>query len=122
MYPSGSWSGFWQQEGWGRQPMQAFELQFRHDTVSGGGFDVIGSFRILGEWESTNGAMHFVKKYDGAHTVLYSGKPDGEGGIVGTWQLQSSNSGYRGSFALRPNLAPSDRLEEVREIKPVKPK
>ena len=71
MYPSGSWSGFWQQEGWGRQPMQAFELQFRHDTVIGGGFDIVGSFRILGEWEPTNGAMHFVKKYVGAHRPLF---------------------------------------------------
>lgn len=98
MYPSGAWRGFWQQEGFGRQPMEEFQLSFENG-IRGRGVDVIGIFTISGEC-SAEGRVKFVKQYLGRHTVHYEGAPDGEGSILGTWHIE--HTGYRGPFLLQP--------------------
>ena len=106
MYPSGVWEGFWVQEWYGRQPMEQFRLAFdRRGTVSGGGTDVVGVFTVRGECDPATGAVSFVKQYVGRHRVMYTGTPDGEGCIHGTWAITQDGPDYRGPFSLRPVVA-----------------
>ena len=117
MYPSGVWHGFWEQEFYGRQAMQAFELHFDADTVRGRGIDIIGPFRIMGRWDASNGQLSFVKKYLGKHEVRYQGRPDGEGCILGEWSIPVSDEfDYRGNFALKPVWAKPRGDEPIMEI------
>ena len=61
MYPSGTWIGFWQQIGVGRQPMKQFELHFQPDgRMTGHGVDIVGTFDIAGTWNKQSGAVVFV--------------------------------------------------------------
>ena len=118
MYPTGSWAGVWQQEGWGRQPMKAFDLSFESGVVRGSGHDVIGTFRVFGEYESESGELRFAKHYFDAHTVLYTGEPDGEGGVIGKWFIKTGNATGTGSFSLKPNYPYLGGNEEIMEIMP----
>ena len=109
MYPSGVWHGFWEQEFYGKQAMQAFELHFNADTVRGRGIDIVGPFRIMGRWDATNGGLSFVKFYLGKHQVYYEGRPEGEGCILGQWSIREKNHFgadtnilYQGNFLLQP--------------------
>jgi hypothetical protein len=121
MYPSGSWAGFWEQTGWGRQRMSAFELHFRDDQITGGGTDVIGPFRISGLYESRSGRVRWFKQYLGKHRVFYEGSPDGEGNIGGTWVIELDGRTNTGTFMLKPELPRPTGDEPIVEI-PVQPK
>jgi hypothetical protein len=116
MYPSGSWAGFWEQAGWGRQRMTAFELHFSDGRVTGRGTDVVGPFTIRGEYETATGKVAWVKQYVGKHRVLYSGTPDGEGSILGTWSLEVDGSKNTGPFLLKPENGRQTGDEPIREI------
>ncbi len=120
MYPSGTWDGFWQQDGYGRQPMTAFRLNFRGGEVTGGGADVVGRFVVAGEYEPATGAVTLVKRYLGKHKVVYRGSPDGEGCIGGEWTVTDSYFGtsftHRGPFLLRPQLPEPSADDPVQEI------
>jgi hypothetical protein len=121
MYTSGAWDGFWEQAGWGRQPMQAFELNFgEKNDVLGQGVDVIGKFIVRGEYDKTTGIISFRKLYLGKHTVHYEGKPDGEGSILGTWLIESTWGDQKGPFMIKPVLKKPSGNEEIFEIKPKK--
>src|SRR5947209_1060263 len=104
MYPSGAWRGFWQQEGYGRQPMQEFQLDFAGGAVHGRGIDVIGPFTIRGQCEA-DGTIAFVKQYLAKHAVIYRGQPDGEGSILGTWNIADGVFGasLKGPFLMQPS-------------------
>jgi hypothetical protein len=97
MYPSGAWRGFWEQTFWGRQTMHPLTLRFAGGRVEGEGADVIGRFTFRGEYDAS-GAVTLVKKYVGRHSVLYHGRYDGEGTILGEWSIGV----VRGPFALSP--------------------
>ena len=103
MSPSGAWRGFWQQEGYGRQPMEEFQLVFAGGEVRGRGIDVIGPFTIRGECEA-DGTIAFVKQYLAKHAVIYRGQSDGEGSILGTWCIENDIFGvvYKGPFLMQP--------------------
>ena len=121
MYTSGKWRGFWQQEGWGRQPMAAFRLRFAPTgEVTGGGTDVVGRFDIAGECDPATGAVAFLKMYRGKHTVEYVGGPDGEGCIGGEWTVSDEYAGktftYRGPFLLKPDLPPPTGRERIEQL------
>jgi hypothetical protein len=112
MYPSGTWRGYWEQTGWGRQPMRDFVLRFADGRITGGGRDVIGPFTITGEYDA-QGAIVLVKQYVGRHRVLYRGRYDGEGTIFGEWFIPPLQSG---TFALSPVQAapsPDAPIEEI---------
>ena len=98
MFPSGHWRGFWEAEGWGRHPMDPLELRFSDGQVEGEGCDCIGHFTFHGDY-SDRGELRMVKQYIGQHAVLYEGRVDGEGAVVGQWSV---GPGWFGPFALFP--------------------
>lgn len=113
MFPSGRWEGFWVQDGWGRQPMTPFFLEFAAGRVTGAGRDVIGPFTITGTYDETHGKVRLVKQYLGKHAVEYVGRPDGEGSIQGTWTIGPN---WSGPFLLRPVLPRPKGDEPIHQI------
>ena len=105
MYPSGRWRGYWEQAGWGRQPMRDLMLRFSAGEVEGQGVDMVGPFSFHGTYDSA-GVVTLVKKYR-RHDVHYQGKYDGEGTVFGEWSISEI---WRGPFALTPEgfTAPAD--------------
>lgn len=61
--------GWWEQTGFGRQPMEQLCVQFDGGIVSGSGADVIGPFTITGRLEQDRVVL--VKRYLGLHSVDY---------------------------------------------------
>ena len=121
MYASGTWRGFWEQKAHGRQEMRAFELHFRAGRVTGQGVDLVGPFTMRGECGG-DGRVRIVKQYLGKHRVTYVGAPDGEGCILGTWEVALTFAGetYRstGPFLMRPELARPTGDEAIVTIRP----
>jgi hypothetical protein len=112
MYASGLWNGYWEQAQYGRQPMHDFVLRFADGIIRGEGHDVIGPFRIEGAYDD-RGTVKFVKQYIGKHKVLYEGLHDGEGTILGHWQIPPF---WEGTFALRPVHSQADPSMPIRTI------
>lgn len=77
--------GWWEQAGYGRQPMEQLRLSFRDGQISGSGVDVIGPFTFSGRLDVQAVAM--VKQYLGKHRVDYVGSFDGEGTFWGNWSI-----------------------------------
>ncbi len=121
MFISGTWRGFWEQPDRGRQEMRAFELHFARGRVRGSGVDVVGGFTVRGRYDAA-GAVSLVKQYLGKHRVEYTGGPDGEGCILGTWVVRTplGDRVYenRGPFLMRPDLARPTGAEPIQEIGP----
>jgi hypothetical protein len=113
MYPSGRWDGFWVQTGYGRQAMTPFTLFFSAGAVTGSGRDRVGPFTFQGEYDEATGEVRMVKKYLGKHSVLYTGRPDGEGSIQGTWVIPGNDTG---PFLLRPALSKPTSDEPIQEF------
>jgi hypothetical protein len=116
MYPSGTWRGFWEQKHYGRQAMTDFTLVFSAGRIAGSGTDIIGPFTVSGEYDTAGGRIAFAKQYLGRHRVDYTGRPDGEGTIHGTWRIESGGSVYEGPFALGPvghRAAGSETIQEI---------
>ena len=113
MYPSGTWQGFWEQLGFGRQPMERFELRFRGRAVTGRGVDVIGRFTMVGDCDAQTGRVRMTKHYVGKHRVEYDGQPDGEGCIGGTWRIEPD---WSGKFLMQPTLPRPTGEEPIQEI------
>lgn len=88
--PYARWVGYWEQHGFGRQPMSDLQLQFHQGTITGSGWDIIGPFKFDGEY-GPNGAIALVKQYLGQHPVFYRGWYDGEGTISGEWTIPRDN-------------------------------
>ena|SRR6516162_5050374 len=115
MYPSGAWRGYWEQRGWGRQPMEPLFLVFSGGTVRGEGRDIIGAFTFSGSYDN-EGHVTLTKQYVGRHSVLYHGTYDGEGTIFGRWSIGEI---WSGPFALS-SVAEIDVADEpIYEIRPV---
>ena len=112
MFPSGRWRGFWEQPGFGRQPMHELVLRFAEGQIEGQGHDVVGPFVFGGSYDRA-GRIHLIKQYIGRHQVLYLGEPDGEGAIVGRWTLTEQ---LNGPFALSPLDVPRAAEEEITAI------
>ena len=117
MYPSGRWEGFWVQEHYGRQSMRAFELHFADGTITGGGKDIVGRFTFTGAYDTKTGRVLMVKQYVGKHAVRYTGEPDGEGSIQGTWEITYLGMRSTGTFLLRPVIRRPAGDEPIQEIK-----
>ena len=98
MYPSGSWRGYWEQAGFGRQAMHDLVLQFAGGQIMGAGRDCVGQFTFSGNYDD-RGAVTLVKQYLGRHRVHYQGNYDGEGTIFGRWSIYDVSWG---PFALSP--------------------
>lgn len=117
MFPSGPWKGFWQQTGYGRQPMEQFELRFDPDgEVTGRGIDMVGPFLFRGRYNPATGEVRLVKQFIGKHTVDYVGRSDGEGRIVGTWSFAWAPpvEGHTyGPFSLQPVVRGDEPIQEI---------
>lgn len=113
MYPSGLWEGFWFQEAFGKQQMTAFTLRFANGEISGEGRDLVGRFTFSGAYDIANGDIVMMKQYIGKHRVLYRGKPDGEGCIGGTWNVEDV---LTGPFLLKPVLQRPTSDEPIDEM------
>jgi hypothetical protein len=101
MYPSGRWRGYWEQHGYGRQPMHDLVLRFAGGVIDGEGVDVVGRFTFEGVYDP-DGSVTLVKHYLGQHDVLYRGTYDGEGTIWGDWSIGEH---YTGPFALSADFS-----------------
>jgi hypothetical protein len=78
--------GWWQQQGFGRQPMRDLRLRFDGGTISGAGRDIVGPFTLTGSL-SDQGHVVMMKRYIGQHAVDYLGQYDGEGSLWGEWHI-----------------------------------
>lgn len=105
--------GWWEQDGFGRQPMEQLRLSFAARRIAGTGCDMIGLFTLTGSVDE-HGAATIVKQYIGQHSVAYFGLYDGEGTISGEWRI--GPSGGRWSITIR--RARVDGTAEIREIEP----
>jgi hypothetical protein len=112
MYPSGQWTGFWEQLGWGRQPMHDLELHFGAGVIEGRGRDCIGAFTFHGTYD-VDGSVTMTKQYLGRHSVLYQGSYDGEGTVFGRWSIGKL---WSGPFALRLRRQRVDTDAAIQEI------
>jgi len=120
MFHSGVWRGFWHQDGFGRQEMSAFELHFKSGVITGRGVDIVGPFRFAGDYDPASGKLTMTKQYLGKHQVRYEGTPDGEGCILGTWELHVAvgRATYedKGTFLMKPELPPATGDEPIVRI------
>ncbi|HVT10832.1 MAG TPA: hypothetical protein VHE55_01085 [Fimbriimonadaceae bacterium] len=91
----GPWLGAWIQ--FGVRGHMRLKLRFSDGCLAGGGADRIGSFDIVGAYDS-NDAVTFVKSYR-THRVRYRGKWDGAM-IAGTWNIVGEMAS--GSFEIWP--------------------
>jgi hypothetical protein len=112
MYPSGAWRGYWDQAGFGRQPMHDLSLRFADGVVVGEGRDRVGPFTFFGNYDD-QGGVTMVKQYLGRHQVHYYGTYDGEGTIYGTWTIGAL---WAGRFALSPVRARPDQESPIQEL------
>jgi hypothetical protein len=111
MFANGPWKGFWKQDSWGRQEMEQFELAFSNDGfITGKGTDVIGIFVFRGHFDTTTGDLTMTKQYLGKHQVDYRGRPDGEGRIVGSWDIGGV---WNGPFSLHPVVTGREPIQEL---------
>ena len=76
-------TGWWEQYGYGRQPMENLELQFLDGRIRGQGLDMVGEFTFDGTL--TGNEVYLLKQYLGKHQIEYHGTSDGEGTYVGVW-------------------------------------
>ena len=102
------WTGYWEQEGMGRQPMEDMALRFDNGKIHGQGRDIIGRFTFAGRMEP-DGRVLLSKQYVGQHSVLYQGQYDGEGTILGQWSIGLWD---RGDFLLQLRRSQHDSANE----------
>jgi hypothetical protein len=81
-----SCEGWWQQRGFGRQPMLELFMEFDGGQISGSGRDLVGPFMLAGTIDA-KGHVVMVKDYLGQHNVDYFGTYDGEGLMWGEWHI-----------------------------------
>jgi hypothetical protein len=98
--------GWWEQDMYGRQPMQELRLEFQDGAVSGSGTDIVGPFTLEGVL--ANGKVDITKQYIGRHRLKYIGDFDGEGTMQGTWMIGGVSGGR---WAIRIVPQPSTRCE-----------
>jgi hypothetical protein len=78
--------GWWQQAGYGRQPMRDLQLEFSSGQITGSGADIIGQFTFRGTLDPA-GRVQMIKQYVGLWSVDYIGTYDGEGLLFGHWRV-----------------------------------
>jgi hypothetical protein len=77
--------GWWEQNRYGRQPMEQLRIEFDGGNIRGSGTDMIGLFALTGTIE--DGKVAIAKQYLGQHSVDYLGTCDGEGTMHGMWRI-----------------------------------
>lgn len=95
MVPAEKWTGYFEQQRRGRQPMHDLSIAFDGNKLAGAGWDFVGSFQLSGT--ILHGRQIEITKHYEFHQVAYLGEYDGEGTISGVWAL----AGDQGRFAMR---------------------
>ncbi len=103
--------GWWQQSGFGRQPMHDLQIRFADSQIGGQGIDLIAPFTLAGSVRP-DGSVEMVKRYLGRHSVLYVGQYDGEGTLYGDWDID----GYRGKWSIKLVRPADHTTDEIRDI------
>jgi len=87
------WSGWFDQDG--NQTEMYFDRMFIDFDMQiyGSGSDTVGAFSISGTW-GEDGAVSFVKQYEGAHAVNYNGTFITPTKISGNWEIPDNCSGF----------------------------
>ncbi len=105
--------GWWEQAGFGRQPMNNLVVEFSAGHLSGSGMDIVGEFTLQGHMQS-DGQIRLVKQYVGRHQVIYLGQYDGEGTFFGTWVIDV----LHGSWSIKILAGRGDSQPAIQEILP----
>ena len=95
-FPSGTWTGFYQQ--WGRDRNTSQDMHFAGGRVTGAGRDRAGAFTLSGRYDTATGVAEWTKIYP-AHAVAYRGFAE-QKSLWGTWELETGTD--RGGFRLWP--------------------
>jgi len=105
--------GWWQEEGWGRQPMIELVLRFESGKIFGMGRDVIGTFTLSGTI-SEGSKVVMIKQYLGMHAVDYVGAYDGEGLMWGQWRIGPLHDQWMIKFTdFKESLATRMEIKEI---------
>jgi len=83
--------GWWEQDGYGRQPMDDLRLSISDGSLRGTGSDIVGDFQLNGFLKE--GRIYLLKRYIGAHRIEYNGESIGEGTYGGLWSCDSLTGG-----------------------------
>ena len=78
--------GWWEEAGYGRQPMLQLQLRISDGQITGNGTDIVGPFTFAGTIND-GGVVAMIKQYIGQHQVDYLGTYDGEGTMYGEWRV-----------------------------------
>jgi hypothetical protein len=110
MFPSGPWRGFWEQNVLDRYPVREMTLRFDQGQLEGEGQDCVGRFVIDGNY-TDQGEVSFIKEYVGSHSLLYEGRVDALGLIIGEW---TGDLGWpTNRFVLWPVAGPKGRWNDT---------
>jgi len=101
--------GWWEQTGYGRQPMHSLRLRFDNHLIVGEGFDTIGPFTLQGVLRQ--GVVNLQKYYEDAHSVDYPGTFDGEGTLQGMWSIH----GFGGRWLIKV-VATETSTTEIQDL------
>ena len=115
-FPSGKWVGFFTDKRMPGKHSMELLLTFRQGKMAGEGRDLVGEFRVEGEYHLDDGRTRFDKTY-AAHAIDYSGFNEGKG-IWGTWEIGGPGA-VKGGFHIWPHgmgTSTDDALEEEKEI------
>jgi len=115
-FPSGPWTGFWIQTGFGKQQM-SLSLAFFDGCVRGCGRDIVGRFNFDGVYDLKSGRVQIAKQYEGAHLVGYEGANQADG--LWVWGIWNIRSVLRGGFHIWPeweNDPTQGRLSAEKEL------
>lgn len=104
--------GWWQQEGFGRQPMNDLRLKFDDFRIFGFGYDIVGAFTLTGG-VTPDGHVMLAKEYP-THSVFYSGTYDGEGCFYGEWFIGALRD--RWFIRVKSRKGPAGEDAGIREI------
>ncbi|WZP00689.1 hypothetical protein EP7_002338 [Isosphaeraceae bacterium EP7] len=113
-FPSGPWTGFFQQKGVPGAPDKSWmdlRLTFQNGSITGTGRDRVGEFTLNGKYDLDDGRCYFHKRYKGMHDVYYKGFNEGRG-IWGTWEIPPV---YTGGFHIWPEAMGDPRLDRLKE-------
>jgi hypothetical protein len=109
-------SGWWEQEGYGRQPMQELKLMFSYGKIFAEGSDIVGRFEFTGFLDQER--IYLFKQYLGKHHIEYHGESIGEGLYTGDWTCH----GYVGGKWLirieRVAVSETASTAEIRDLNP----
>ena len=111
--PSIRCEGWWEQVGYGRQPMLELTIALEDGNLRGQGRDIIGPFTLTGQIVREHVAI--LKRYIGQHSVEYYGTYDGEGTLAGQWEIGDFRGNWLIKFAREKGRAThAADIEEMR--------